>query len=190
MRVQVYWNIRKRLWSVRHAGRVIHRLGVLYLRNCKFTVQQGGRERMVREQVKNIHAFVDGDFDPQILAHVDISDMLRRNTLEVTYNPYKHETFVFRDCGTQVFDADLVILTRTYQNGKYFPMVFVPNPGIKVALTEYGNWHLPTLKKEYKRLVGELQRVNPEGGLAWGVANSMKLAIDNMDQAFTDAPRV
>jgi hypothetical protein len=180
MKVRVYWNLHKKVWSIQHKGKVIARLSVLYLRNCNFTVQPGGRARVLREKQKNIHAFVDGEIDDRVFGGVDVGDMLRYgNMVSVTYNPYKYDTFVVRDSETEIFHADLVVLTRTYRTDTgHHPAVYASNPALKVALEEYGAWHLPTLKEEYERIHAELIRVNPDGGLAWGILARMKLAID------------
>lgn len=94
MKVEVYFNLHKRLWSVRQCstGRVILHTDKVHIRDAKFVVRKAGRERVLREGKKNVHAFVRGeathfdDFDPDWLDYLDY-------TL-VSYNPYKHDTFV------------------------------------------------------------------------------------------------
>ena len=91
MRVEVYFNLHKYLWSVRQCstGRVILHTDKVHIRDPKFVVRKSGRERVLREGKKNVHAFVRGeityfdDFDPDYLDY----------TL-VAYNPYKFDTFV------------------------------------------------------------------------------------------------
>jgi hypothetical protein len=91
MRVEVYFNLHKRLWSVRQCstGRVILHTDKVHIRDAKFVVHKAGRERVLREGKKNVHAFVRGeathfdDFDPDYLDYTLVS-----------YNPYKHDTFV------------------------------------------------------------------------------------------------
>ena len=95
MRVEVYFNLHKYIWSVRSAktGRVILHTDKVHIRNPEFVVRQSGRNRVLREGKKNVHAFVRGeatyfdDFDPD--HHPNYLDY----TL-VSYNPYKHDTFV------------------------------------------------------------------------------------------------
>ena len=43
--VEVYYNLHKKTFSVRHAGRVWFHTNVLTLRNCKFAVQPAGRAK-------------------------------------------------------------------------------------------------------------------------------------------------
>jgi hypothetical protein len=124
----VYWNITKKVWSVRDksTGRVVLRLPCLRLDNCKFVVQPGGRARVLREKQKNIHAFVEGELDccgtadGALGVFADMPD----GTKGVTYNPYKHETFVLREGETPIHEAPVVILTRVYTPGQgYKPCV-------------------------------------------------------------------
>ena len=95
MRVEVYFNLHKYIWSVRSAktGRVILHTDKVHIRNPEFVVRQAGRNRVLREGKKNVHAFVRceatyfDDFDPEY--HPNYLDY----TL-VSYNPYKFDTFV------------------------------------------------------------------------------------------------
>ena len=91
MRVEVYFNLHKKIFSVRSArsGRVILHTDEVHIDNPTFVVRKAGRERVLREGKKNVHAFVRGDitvfndFDPDYLGYSLVS-----------YNPYKGDTFV------------------------------------------------------------------------------------------------
>ena len=92
MRVEVYFNLHKYTWSFRQCstGRVILHTDKVHIRDPQFVVRKSGRERVLREGKKNVHAFVRGDityfddfFDPDYLDYSLVS-----------YNPYKHDTFV------------------------------------------------------------------------------------------------
>ena len=95
--VWVYRNIRNRkgppLYSLmNHEGRVIdHRYRVL-LTDCTFIVRQGGRARAIREQRKNVHAFVRG-----LLAGDEgafgIDESGPNFPVKIGYNPYTMRTF-------------------------------------------------------------------------------------------------
>ena len=96
MRVEVYFNLHKHLFSVRSArsGRVILHTAKVHIRNPEFVVRQGGRQRVLKERKKNVHAFVRGDatyFSPILLAHIDKDCPTLDN---VMYNPYKYDSFV------------------------------------------------------------------------------------------------
>ena len=89
MRVEVYFNLHKHLFSVRSArsGRVILHTDRVHIHNPEFVVRQGGRQRVLREGKKNVHAFVRGE--ATYFSKYDCP------TLDnVGYNPYKYDSFV------------------------------------------------------------------------------------------------
>lgn len=112
MRVYVYYNLHKKVFSVKalegkDKGRVIAHREQLTLRNVTFRVSQAGRARVLREQKKNVHAGVVGEwsgaYEPQIANESDIA---------VTYNPYKYSTFVYADGEYPIFAANYAWLTN------------------------------------------------------------------------------
>ena len=62
MRVEVYWNLRKNCYSVRDCstGRVVEHTNSLWIRRPEFVVRRAGREKVLRDKQKNVHAFVRG----------------------------------------------------------------------------------------------------------------------------------
>ena len=58
MRVYIYRNLRTKTWSVRHAGKVIAHPEEVLIRNADFQVSEPGRQRVLAERRKNVHAFV------------------------------------------------------------------------------------------------------------------------------------
>ena len=93
MKVKVYFNLHKKLFSVvamegPNKGRVIKHVNKVDLERCIFRVQQAGRKRVIKENRKNVHAYVSGHMRP-----LDSSIEISR---EATYNPYKHSTFIDR----------------------------------------------------------------------------------------------
>jgi len=84
--VHVYFNLRRRLWSVRQRGRVVGHAEHLTLRDVDWVVQPGGRERVRREGKKNVHAYGKG-----WVTNVSLFDGTEQ---AVRYNPYELETFV------------------------------------------------------------------------------------------------
>lgn len=66
MRVSVYFNLHRKLFSVRaedgpEKGRVIAHADALGLHFCKLIVGQAGNAKVRREGRKNVHAFIKGD---------------------------------------------------------------------------------------------------------------------------------
>ena len=106
-KIEVYRNLHKKCFSVRHKGKVIYHLKdneQLSLTNVKFVVQPAGRAKVLREKRKNVHAFVRGEFN----AHSMFSNTLMPygnpdygrwgpfdslDFLIATYNPYKSNRF-------------------------------------------------------------------------------------------------
>jgi hypothetical protein len=98
------WNLHKNIWSVRHKGKVISHQGTVCLSDVTFRVQPAGRDRVRSEGKKNVHAFACGKYEPARSYH---DNKLGRN---ITYNPYKYDTFVYSDDLTPVGHCDRVYL--------------------------------------------------------------------------------
>jgi hypothetical protein len=67
MKVFVYFNLHKKVWSVKalegpNKGRVVAHRNALSLYHCTFKVSEAGRQRVIREQRKNVHAGIVGDW--------------------------------------------------------------------------------------------------------------------------------
>lgn len=80
--VEVYWNVRRRCWSVRQKGRVVAHVAALVVRDAAFKVSEAGWRRAVREGRKNVHAVVRGSPQP---ATARAPRWARRRAY---YNPY------------------------------------------------------------------------------------------------------
>ena len=119
MRVEVYFNLHKKLFSVRDCktGRVVHHTQRIWIEDPVFVVRKAGRERVLREKKKNVHAFVRGtwfkvqsDFDvSRLIDHQACSD-------EVTYNPYKYDSFVTKHDAKPIDFGRLASLTCSSAN--------------------------------------------------------------------------
>lgn len=88
MRVDVYWNLHKDTFSIRHKGKVIGYSDTVCLENARFVVRDAARRKVVAEHVKSVHAWVQGDL---------VETVCDAGMMPVTYNPYRDETFVYRD---------------------------------------------------------------------------------------------
>ena len=88
MKVKVYFNLHKHLFSVQEKvnGRwkVVRHTDDITLHNVTFKVSEAGRQRVLREKRKNVHAYVIGH----------LSDYQGAFSTEVKYNPYKYDSFV------------------------------------------------------------------------------------------------
>ena len=109
--VEVYRNLHKKCWSVRQGGKVKVHTSYICLQDVKFVVQPAGREKVLREQKKNVHAFVKG----YLISHKTINDGWRGLSIAwtmdvVTYNPYKHPYFTcgeFEAVRAELVDMDI-----------------------------------------------------------------------------------
>ena len=103
MKVFVYFNLHKKLWSVKSLegslkGLVIARTPHIVLRDVQPKVSQKGRERVLREKRKNVHAGLVGDLTEETALTLwklpEYRELLPQN--EITYNPYKSGNFYYR----------------------------------------------------------------------------------------------
>ena len=92
MRVEVYYNLHKHVFSVRHKGRVIAHTNAIQIKNAEYVVRKSGRQRVLKEGRKNVHAFVRGDMLEHKGGAFDMSFSVLGD--RVTYNPYKYDSFV------------------------------------------------------------------------------------------------
>jgi len=107
VRVQVYWNLHQKCWSVvslegHRKGRVVAHTDKVFIRDASFVVQPAGRDRVRREKKKNVHAFVRGTW----MTSLETGDGWKK----IIYNPYKDESFIFSDTGHPVFAAKSVAM--------------------------------------------------------------------------------
>lgn len=107
LKVFVYFNLHRRCWSVKalegeNRGRVVAHLDRVQLRDCVFKVSEAGRQRVLREKRKNVHAGVVGRIDQEARHWWGV--------YEVTYNPYRFSNFVAKRTSTPVGSAGKVIM--------------------------------------------------------------------------------
>ena len=107
-KIEVYRNLHKNCFSVRHKGKVV---GYLYdneqlaLTNVKFVVQPAGRAKVLRENKKNVHAFVRGEyvgFENNLTNNLYFGEFEDLDFYAVSYNPYKSDKFVVKGTGKPI----------------------------------------------------------------------------------------
>ena len=97
MRVKVYRNLKHGrntppLYSIMHKGRVISRVSQVLLCDATFVVHESGRQRVLRDRCKNVHAFVVGLLvDEHGAFGIDANGP--NLPVTVTYNPYRSGYF-------------------------------------------------------------------------------------------------
>jgi hypothetical protein len=98
MRVYVYFNLHRKCFSIKalegpKKGRVIAHHDDVLLFDATFKVSEAGRQRVLRERKKNVHAGVVGQWVGSLDDELTIERIVYNGTA-VTYNPYKYNTFV------------------------------------------------------------------------------------------------
>lgn len=120
MKVAVYRNLHNGMFSIQcregeNYGRVICHSKSVRLKNVSFVVRENGRQKVIREQKKNVHAFVVGELDgiqgasvPSRYMHLSyelgkkliapeksVQDGLSGLCERIFYNPYTARKFSF-----------------------------------------------------------------------------------------------
>jgi len=103
-KVMVYYNLHKQTFSVTYDSKVVIHADYVKLGDVEFRVRKGGKERVRLEKSKNVHAFVIGNLLDYCEYPCDNipnppSDMI------VTYNPYKDNSFVYKNSEEPVYRA-------------------------------------------------------------------------------------
>ena len=91
MKVAVYYNLHKHTFSLQSRnkedyGKVIGHTEHVILKNANYVVRDSGRDKVLQEKKKNVHAFVVGEV-------VEGLEGSRNVEKVVTYNPYKCRSF-------------------------------------------------------------------------------------------------
>jgi hypothetical protein len=142
--VEVYRNLHKDCWSVRDSKTrlVISHVDYIHLQNATLVVRPAGREKVLREKRKNVHAFIKGtvaacpknsgqmncryiesfEREPWPIESRAASPILsvscpNTDAKQITYNPYRNESFVLQATGKPITHADNVYLNN---QGKAF----------------------------------------------------------------------
>lgn len=101
----VYRNLNNGKLSLRgvdvHNRLVVDHTDRVLLTNCEFKVSESGRQKVIENNRKNVHATVRGEVREFESTTLDT---------ELTYNPFKFESFVTRDEHTPVHTAEKVCI--------------------------------------------------------------------------------
>jgi hypothetical protein len=131
MKVFIYRNIQKEgnVFSIKVLegplkNRVVGHANGLFLKDCQFAVSQAGRQRVLREKRKNVHAGVVGD----LVAVTGYRTRIHNTGLDfdymneeawqakyapgvpVTYNPYLYSSFVLKGTTSAIHKAENVMI--------------------------------------------------------------------------------
>ena len=109
MKVRVYYNLTKNIWSVQkhvpgQGWRVAGHLPRLALNNVKTVVNDYGQQQTRVEGKKYVHAFLEGEICTSAFS---VSPAHKR----ITYNPQRDNTFVWKHNGEEFTSSRQVVLT-------------------------------------------------------------------------------
>ena len=140
---EVYWNLHQHRFSLRNriTSRVESHETEVYLRDVSFSVGLKGRERVLKEKRKNVHAFVRGrksDYTRWACAiDQDGRDM---QSHAISYDPYKAPFFY--DCATrqEVLSASHIwCFSKSYTTNINGLLHDVPRPVLFAKGLVYGD---------------------------------------------------
>lgn len=109
----IYRNLTRGGFSVRYKGKVIDHADCIMAHGVTYVVNQKGRERVLREKKKYVHAFVACE-SYKVLDNSWLQCCNDTLNNEVCYNPFKHDSFMVD--GHRMHSSDACILG----NGKVF----------------------------------------------------------------------
>lgn len=124
MKVFVYFNLHKKVWSVKalsgpHRGKVVAHADAVGLDRCAMRVSEAGRQRVLREKRKNVHAGIVGELNGLLNPdwRYDVNEWYPgpgfvMHGVDITYNPYKYSSFVRVQDETPVIAAERVVLDK------------------------------------------------------------------------------
>jgi hypothetical protein len=100
----VYYNLHKHTFSVKYKSKVILHADYVRLGDVEFRVTQGGKLQVRRENQKNVHAFVIGNLLDYYQYPCDNIPSEPNDNI-VTYNPYKYDSFVYKNTEEPIYNS-------------------------------------------------------------------------------------
>lgn len=106
MLVKVYRNLRTKCWSIKQKSKVISHQNTLVLKDVVFKVSEKGRQRVLAQKQKNVHAYVCGSWIQETI------NLDSQQPVLIKYDPYKHDSFFRVEDGSSIHKADFVIFAE------------------------------------------------------------------------------
>jgi hypothetical protein len=94
-----------------HQGRVVLHAHDVLVNDAILVVQEAGRQRVIREKRKNVHAFVRGTLIGYVPMgkHEGVGYLgTGKDKVQVSYNPFAGPSFTRKDTGEPVHSAEQV----------------------------------------------------------------------------------
>jgi hypothetical protein len=113
MKVFIYFNLHRKCFSVKalegaKKGRVVAHVNDAIVYNPTFKVSEAGRQRVLRERKKNVHAGVVGQWYEGEFNAKRCAELMEYSGRAVTYNPYRFDSFVYKNTETPINDQPRV----------------------------------------------------------------------------------
>lgn len=95
---RIYRNLHRGNFSIqsyikdKRGYRVTDRASIAIFQDCTLRVYESGRQKVIREKKKNVHAYVESAAYKIIFGNIDTI-----NLREIYYNPYNFDSFVYKD---------------------------------------------------------------------------------------------
>lgn len=105
--VKIYKNLHNGLWSIMQGGLVVAHVESFSMYGVSFKVSESGRQKVIRERKKYVHAFIVGRL---LEVNCTDDDIITSNPhTRVRYNPYTLTSFVIG-----INDAPISSACRVY----------------------------------------------------------------------------
>ena len=128
-RVNVYFNLHKRLFSVTQGGIVQFHSDAITIMDARFLVGKAGQAKVRATGRKNVHAKVSG-YIAGYRDESDIQSMINSDDWrKAYYNPYETDTFIDYADRIPLNKADVVRLTMSNAVGR--PSIMYANQEVK-----------------------------------------------------------
>ena len=110
--IKMYKNLHNGMFSLQQNGKVVAHVNNVILKDVKFKVSKSGRQRVLQEKKKNVHAFVIGYI-------VDVNTENHKSDISISYNPYKSDKFYFKHNDNEAFLCENEMLYCSSTDGLF-----------------------------------------------------------------------
>lgn len=132
MKVKVYYNLHNHKWSIKDSktGLVLGYATNILLQNAIAKVSELGRQRVLLTKHKNVHAILEGTLvsvenftsrDSRKVVPSGILPATTRDYSQISYNPYKAPTFIWKHNSSKFtkaayikLDSDKTVMASSY----------------------------------------------------------------------------
>lgn len=100
-KLYIYRNLTSKCFSVKLRGKVVSHFTEPLVFSGSFSVSEKGRQRVVKERKKYVHAYV--------VCNGETASSFSGKKREITYNPFKNDSFVYVDTGEKA-EGGLILM--------------------------------------------------------------------------------